>query len=349
MATTTPNLGLTKPGTSDAALISVIDTNFDLLDAAVTLTGTQTLTNKTLTAPHVTSLTVDSGGIVVVAGSLTLPAGGLVVTAGGITIQTGGLTLTTSSLNVASSNGIITNTATDTVYVLPGGLKGFGVTGVATAVNYPLVQNAATGGYPKLRAQGTDSNIGMDFSGTGIGPIRFWANDLNNNLFRLSPVTAAVNYIQITNSVAGVGPSIQGLGTDTNVGITLAPQGTGTVTIPTGGLAITAGGITFGSNAATLSSPGATTATDALTVSNGTPSVALRVNSAGSVLLGFGAPATTAVAGFPYIPYMAGTPSGVPTTTGNFSGYTPMVYDNSAHKIWFYDTNTTTWRGVAVT
>ena len=45
------------------------------------------------------------------------------------------------------------------------------------------------------------------------------------------------------------------------------------------------------------------------------------------------------------IPFVAGTPTGVPT---NAAKGTAMRYDTSGHKIWFYDTGTNTWRGVAV-
>lgn len=75
MATTTPNLLLTKPAGGDAALISVINTNMDILDNAVTLAGTQSLTNKTLTSPHFTTPVVDSGGLAITAGNLTVTAG----------------------------------------------------------------------------------------------------------------------------------------------------------------------------------------------------------------------------------------------------------------------------------
>lgn len=58
--------------------------------------------------------------------------------------------------------------------------------------------------------------------------------------------------------------------------------------------------------------------------------------------------ATTATSGFIYVDSCAGTPTGVPARYGGGegSGNVPMVYDTTAHKIWFY---VGSWRGVAVT
>lgn len=93
MSTLTTLLSLTKPDGGDAAQISVINANMDILDNAVTLTGTQSLTNKTLTSPHMTTPVVDSGGLTVTAGGATVTAGGLTVTAGGLIVTAGNVAL----------------------------------------------------------------------------------------------------------------------------------------------------------------------------------------------------------------------------------------------------------------
>lgn len=54
----------------------------------------------------------------------------------------------------------------------------------------------------------------------------------------------------------------------------------------------------------------------------------------------------TGTTGFGFIPTVAGAPTGVPTAQ---PGYVAAVYDTTNHKIWFYDTTTSTWRGVVVT
>lgn len=61
------------------------------------------------------------------------------------------------------------------------------------------------------------------------------------------------------------------------------------------------------------------------------------LNDSGSAL------ATGAVNGFVYVNNCAGTPSGVPASLP--TGATPMMYDTTANKIWFYNGS---WRGVLV-
>ena len=63
--TTTPNLGLTKPevGASDDTWGTKLNADLDILDSAATLTGTQTLTNKTLASPAITGNTTTTGTI----------------------------------------------------------------------------------------------------------------------------------------------------------------------------------------------------------------------------------------------------------------------------------------------
>jgi hypothetical protein len=58
---------------------------------------------------------------------------------------------------------------------------------------------------------------------------------------------------------------------------------------------------------------------------------------------GASALATGATEGFFHIQSCAGTPSGTPASIP--TGQIPMIYDSSAHKIWFYSGS---WRGVTV-
>lgn len=76
------------------------------------------------------------------------------------------------------------------------------------------------------------------------------------------------------------------------------------------------------------------------------PAEAMTVQAAGDVTIGKASPATTATLGFPQIPTMAGTPTGVPTVT---TGFNPMVYDTTNRKLWIYDYGgTPAWIGVVL-
>lgn len=58
------------------------------------------------------------------------------------------------------------------------------------------------------------------------------------------------------------------------------------------------------------------------------------VDHLGNTSMGYGALATDAVDGFPYIPSCPGVPTGSPRV---ISGMKPLVIDSAAHKMYFYD------------
>jgi hypothetical protein len=71
--------------------------------------------------------------------------------------------------------------------------------------------------------------------------------------------------------------------------------------------------------------------------------IAVKAGSAApAVMLGASAPATTATEGFPYMPSVAGAPTGVPSAQ---TGYSPFVYDTTNNKLWVYNG---AWRGTVL-
>lgn len=69
---------------------------------------------------------------------------------------------------------------------------------------------------------------------------------------------------------------------------------------------------------------------------------AIFAQSADSV---FGTPnvANTATSGFLFVPQGGGSPTGVPTWAGN--GWAAVRYDTSTHKLWVYDSGSSSWKG----
>ena len=65
----------------------------------------------------------------------------------------------------------------------------------------------------------------------------------------------------------------------------------------------------------------------------------VKIPSAGGLVIGPAAIATTATDGFLYVPTCAGTPTGTPTTQ---TGTAPIVIDTTNHKLYFYSGGT--WR-----
>jgi hypothetical protein len=97
-----------------------------------------------------------------------------------------------------------------------------------------------------------------------------------------------------------------------------------------------------------LTSPGAwmlrnsTTGKRAIIAYGNAPDLSLQL-LVGGPALGLPAPVTTATAGFPYIPVMAGAPTGVPTVE---TGYSPIVFDSTNLKLWVYTGSA--WKGVVL-
>lgn len=195
----TPLLSLLKPTGSEVVSVASFNTNSDILDNAVTLTGLQTLTNKTLTAPALSSPTVSSG--LSASGGITITNGGLTVSAGNIGVGTApaasiGIRVDTSSLTGASQYGAYVNptvsSAADNAYGVYAGVSvvvsgspdnAYGVYvpsptmggGASIAANYGIYiapQTASgTSNYGMVigaPSGGSTNNIGLSVEGGGV-------------------------------------------------------------------------------------------------------------------------------------------------------------------------------------
>ncbi len=116
----------------------------------VTLTGSQTLTNKTLTTPVISSISNT--------GTLTLPTSTDTVVGRDTTDTLTNKTLTSPKVNeIDDSNGneeiIFTTTA--------------------SAVNELTIANAATGNGPDISSTGSDTNIDLRLTPKGLGLVTF--------------------------------------------------------------------------------------------------------------------------------------------------------------------------------
>lgn len=76
-------------------------------------------------------------------------------------------------------------------------------------------------------------------------------NDTNGNeVFGITATASAVNELTVANAATGNNPVLSATGSDTNIGITLTPKGTGNVTLSTGNLVqgTAAKGVNFTAN-----------------------------------------------------------------------------------------------------
>jgi hypothetical protein len=194
--------------------------SFDV-NSVVTLTDTQTLTNKTLTTPKIATILTNSGS-----NTVTLP-------------------LATDTLLGKATTDTLTNKTYDTaatgnVFKVNGnsitGYTGSGAN-VVLSVGPTITGHPTIEGVTSTGATGTGKFI-FDNSPTLITPKLlnngYIADDNGNAQIKFITTSSAVNQFSITNSITGSGPSISATGTDSNIVLNLVPKGTSTVKVPSG-------------------------------------------------------------------------------------------------------------------
>ena len=162
-------------------------------------------------------------------------------------------------------------------------LIGVGTVGVAGGADTPL---SSTSNF---------LNIGNTLEGNMAN-----ASAIGKETLYLNSVASSVNYVQLSGGATGTGPTIASAGTDTNVNLTLSPQGTGNTIISSGNVGI----------------------------GTASPNGLLQVY--GTEIQGTGAQLTTsATTGFMNIAQTNGTPAGTPA--GLVTGSVPITVDTSGN------------------
>lgn len=159
------------------------------LTSTATLTGAQTLTNKTLTSPKIGTAIMDTNGNEVI----KTPATGSAVNEVTITnAATGNGVLISATGDDTNINLNLQPKGTGDVQLLDGNgnevIKG---AETASAVNEVTVTNAATGGTPSIAATGGDTNIHLAFSGKGNGLVKtsVLRKDISTDSYAVNQVT----------------------------------------------------------------------------------------------------------------------------------------------------------------
>lgn len=148
-------------------------------DASTTIVGTnttQTLTNKTITAP-VLSGTVT--GTYTLGGTPTFPAT-VVTTTGTQTLTNKTLTSPTLTTPRFASAGYIADNSGNEQIVF---------TTTASAVNEIGVTNAATGNTPKIESRGGDTNVSLNLGSKGTGSVQANGNPIIASVTGIPAVT----------------------------------------------------------------------------------------------------------------------------------------------------------------
>lgn len=225
-------------------------------------------------------------------------------------LQAANLPLVTGPQNASDLQSIINNLILSINTNFGGG--GAGTLGAAittpavtSAVNALQVAAGATGVAPLLNVgasagQTADTNIGIVFSGTGTGSACLGGSTCANASLSAVNTASAVNQVVVTGNAAGTRPSLiaGGSGADTNVGITLAGKGTGTVLI--GGTTTTLAGLQVAQTASAVNdiivTNGATASVP--TIASGgagaDANIGLQINASGTGTVRIGGTTTTA-------------------------------------------------------
>jgi len=172
--------GQSFDGTGDITIAST-----DLSDTAsiVLLNSSQTLTNKTLTTPVISSIS-NTGTLTLPTSTDTLVGKATTDTLTNKTIDTANNTITIVEADISDLGSYITASSTDTLtnktltspkigtsILDTNGNELFNVTATASAVNEITYANAATGNGPTLTASGDDTNIDINITPKGSGQV----------------------------------------------------------------------------------------------------------------------------------------------------------------------------------
>lgn len=168
-----------------------------------TISGTQTLTNKTLTAPKFAD-------------------GGFIADANGNEIIV--LDTVTSAVNEIT----VANAAT-------GAGPSISVTGSDTNIDLLLVPKGTgvtkSGGVEVVTLTGTQALSNKTLTAPRFADLGFIADANGNELIVMDTVSGSVNEIRIANAATGTNPVIAAQGGDTDVGMNLVTKGAGTVQV----------------------------------------------------------------------------------------------------------------------
>ena len=192
--------GLTLSGTSPNKKIAIDST-------VATLTGTQTLSNKTLSAPKF----INAGYIADANGNEEI----IFLTT---TSAVNELTVTNA---IAGSAPTISASGADAAIDLILVPKGTGKVKIGTSAT----------GNEVVTLTGTQTLTNKTLTAPKFADGGFVADSTGNEILVFDSVSSAVNYVQIANNATTAAPSISANGSDTNINLDLSAKGTGVVRV----------------------------------------------------------------------------------------------------------------------
>lgn len=108
-----------------------------------------------------------------------------------------------------------------------------GYTASASLVNFYRIYGAPTGANPTMVAEGSDPNVGFDFSAKGGGEFVLRSN--GGIQLIVGNAANSVNWIRAYGAAAGSTPTLESAGSDANIAMNFNAKGTGALTMFSGG------------------------------------------------------------------------------------------------------------------
>lgn len=221
--------------TAGALICAVYDgTNFQLISLLaanlVHLTATQTLTNKTLNSPILTTPKFATAGYITDAnGNELIRFPSTVASAvNEITVNNAATGVPPSIQSSGSDTNVgldIKSKGTGTIRNYVNNVVSVVFDAAASAVNSLTMKSNATNNSPSIEAAGSDTNVGIDVKTKGTGVFRALVNGVV--AFVVDTVAGAVNYLTVKANTTGYAPAIMATGNDTNIDVNVVPKGTG--------------------------------------------------------------------------------------------------------------------------
>ncbi len=227
--TGTTNINQALYGANDPAS-TILDSA--LPSSAVTLTGTQTLTNKTLTNPVINSIRdiANNGTVLVLSGYASPTSYWRFYNSPGTPSATNLLTAEGTATNI--SQRFVTKGSGVFQFYVPTGQPTVTISGVGADGNHSLdLTSQGTGavkanGVEVATISGTQTLTNKTLTGAKFNHIY---DENGNVIIALQEVANSVNYLRVQNGAAGSNVSLYPDGADDNINLNLSAKGTGIV------------------------------------------------------------------------------------------------------------------------
>ena len=285
--------GLTSAVTGDAITLDIDAT-------VVTLTGGQTLTNKTLTSPTI-------GGTPIIAGVTATGATGT-----GNLVFSAGPTLTgTLAAATITASGTLSVTGNTTI---SGSLT---TTDITTTGNHSVTGNITAQGTvfsDKIKSPATNANLAISAQGTGIVDIQSAMTTIGQTITGTTSVTGQFNAdnLRIDGNVIS--------STDTNGDVIITPNGSGQITLSSSRV---------GANQLNAVSVAVSNSVDTNTLRSYSSNADIVVQPQGTGTVDFKVPAQSTVGAAGGASALPGTPTGYFTIKVNGSTFVVPYYAQS--------------------